>query len=317
MVCAERLTMKNAPAIVPLILIIISGSLSAQVDLKFKFSDGEKQALEYRSTAHQILTLAGMDIETKSYTSMGIDLQYGMRDKKGRQQVTQQASSLFTDLSLPGGIQVTFDSANPQLTHDIPQIQALMELWDARSRSEFVFMLDADNKAIEVTGSEALSSKLSPMAADIIRADIEPTRMLENFNRKHAILPDTSVKTGDLWTRKQVMALGSGQYLSIDVQYEYRFDTVRDGITLKNIGMSELSVDFIHDAPPSEPLRIVGSALEVEPLGGTILFDANRGVLVESSSKMRITGALSLTANGQPLSGKLDLTMESQVLPRK
>ena len=57
------------------------------------------------------------------------------------------------------------------------------------------------------------------------------------------------------------------------------------------------------------PFKVTKSDLKVDESKNTILFDAQLGRAIETSSMMRVSGKIGLSFNNTPLDGDLDLTM--------
>ena len=282
----------------------------------FKFGEGLKRGLEVRQTSDQTLTIAGQSLDTKSTTVAIFDEIMG-RDTEGRISVTQENKSLVVNSSFPGGIDLVFDSASPQLTHNVPQLQALLEVWNARSHSSLTYLLDGDNQAIEVTGVDAMTEGLSGASLDLLKSEVETSHLLKAFNEEHAIFPDQPVRVDEAWTRNQRIGLGQGQYMSLQIEYTARGEKQHGENTIQHIDVEVQKVTFAHEGSSSDaPLQIVSSDLAVQSSEGSILFDTERGVVSEQTLKFHVIGAMNFSANGQELPGKLDLQIGIHTLPR-
>ena len=66
------------------------------------------------------------------------------------------------------------------------------------------------------------------------------------------------------------------------------------------------------DPNSKSPLKVKSSELKITSSDGTILFDREKGAIVESTSKMRSEGDKKTEINGMELPAKLDLTIESK-----
>jgi hypothetical protein len=61
-------------------------------------------------------------------------------------------------------------------------------------------------------------------------------------------------------------------------------------------------------------LKVKSSELKVASSEGTILFDREKGAVVESVSKLRITGDMKTEINAMELPARLDLTLDSKIV---
>jgi len=66
------------------------------------------------------------------------------------------------------------------------------------------------------------------------------------------------------------------------------------------------------DPNANSPLKIKSSELTVASSEGTILFDRTKGAVVESVSKIKITGDMKTEINATEVPAKLDLTIETK-----
>ena len=291
-------------------------AVSAGIVLGFKFEEGLKRGLEVRQTSNQTLTIAGQSLDTKSTTVASFDEIMG-RDTEGRISVTQENKSLVVNSSFPGGIDLVFDSANPQLTHNVPQLQALLEVWNARSHSNLTYLLDGDKQAIDVKGVDAMTEGLSGASLDLLKSEVETSQLLKAFNEEHAIFPEQPVQVDETWTRNQRIGLGQGQYMTLQIEYTARGEKQHGEKSRQYIDVQVQKVTFAHEGTSDAPLQIVSSDLSVQSSEGNIYFDTERGLVSESTLKFHVVGAMNFSANGQELPGKLDLQIGIHTLPRE
>src|SRR6185369_10408926 len=138
---------------------------------------------------------------------------------------------------------------------------------------------------------------------------------LEQMKREHAealgILPGKAVNKGDKWQRTTVMDIGAGQTLKFETFYQYEGTVERDGKTLDKIAYFHSTVAY--DLDPNSPiqLKVTKSELKIDSSTGTVLWDRERGVVVEKSGATHITGPMTFSVNGMDLEGKLDLTIDT------
>ncbi|MEE2739017.1 MAG: hypothetical protein VX435_12385 [Planctomycetota bacterium] len=291
-------------------------AVSAGIVLGFKFEEGLKRGLEVRQTSDQTLTIAGQSLDTKSTTVASFDEIMG-RDTEGRISVTQENKSLVVNSSFPGGIDLVFDSANPQLTHNVPQLQALLEVWNARSHSNLTYFLDGDKQAIDVKGVDAMTEGLSGASLDLLKSEVETSQLLKAFNEEHAIFPEQPVQVDETWTRNQRIGLGQGQYMTLQIEYTARGEKQHGEKSRQYVDVQVQKVTFAHEGTSDAPLQIVSSDLSVQSSEGNIYFDTERGLVSESTLKFHVVGAMNFSANGQELPGKLDLQIGIHTLPRE
>ena len=93
------------------LVLSFATNASAQVTFKYKFPDGRKSTSETRARTTQTLTLAGMDLESGSDQTITISSVIGQRGADGTINVKQKIEKVKAAITLPGGTELEFDSA--------------------------------------------------------------------------------------------------------------------------------------------------------------------------------------------------------------
>jgi hypothetical protein len=285
----------------------------AQVKLEHKFPEGTKSSFKSTTKTHQILSIMGMDIETEAEESVVISSAIGKRNADGTLPVVQKIESIRSQLSLPGGINVTFDSADPNAKIDNPQVAFLGDVFKALVGVGYTIVLDAKDKVKFVEGTETFEAKLDaldPKAAAVLRGRLSAEKIKKAFEQEIGSLPEVLARQGEPWETTEVMDLGSDQSLTLRKRYEYLGTVEKEGKSLDKIGVRSLTVVYAMDPKPDSPLKVTKSDLKVDSSEGTILFDREAGDKIESTSVTRIKGTLTLEAGGKELPSTLDLTLD-------
>src|SRR5262249_37093859 len=150
--------------------------------------------------------------------------------------------SIRMKASLPGGIELAFDSANPAESKvDLPQLAYIPELLKALVGSTFTIVLDAQNKAKSVEGAEKILDKVKDKGDQVVEAvkgrlDVDKTK--KAFDQSHGIFPTILVREGEPWDRTDDRDIGSGQTLTFKNRYEYKGTVEKDGKTLDKIAVT-------------------------------------------------------------------------------
>ncbi len=287
----------------------------AQVKLEYKFPEGQKLSYKTTMKIHQILTINGQEVPTDVDQTVVASQTVGQRRGDSTLPVTSKVESLRAELSLPGGINVTFDTKDPNAKVEIEQLAFLSEVFKLAGEVVYTIVLDPQNKVKAIEGTEKLlekADKLSPPARDAIRSQVETEKLKRQFEQSHRNLPDVLARTGEPWERDETMDIGNGQTLSFHKKYEYTGTETKGGKTLDKITTKALEVKYSMDPDAPTPLKVTKSDLKLEASEGTILFDREAGCVVEAGGKTRIKGSMTFSINGQELPGDLDLTLESK-----
>jgi len=282
----------------------------AQVKLEHKFVEGQKTVTHTTMKIKQTLTLAGMGLDTDSDRFVISSTQVGKRDADGKLRVEHQTDKLTVTLKLPGGIDVSFDSDDPNKKADNPALEPLMQLLRASAKAKITLVSDQSGKVVAVEGLDKAAEGLP----EELRGEFDPENTKKTANQELANLPSDPVKPGDTWTRMADLPLGSGQIMSMTTEYKYVGEVKEGDKTFDKVESKTTAVSFSIAADSKLPLKVTKSELKPTESTETKLFDRAAGQWHSAKGKIRIQGELGFEINGTPLPGKLDLTIESEVV---
>ena len=281
-----------------------------KVKLEFKHPEGQSTTVESSSKTHQILSIAGMDVETTSQNRITVVSTIGKRGADGRLPIQQKVEAINVQLMTPV-FNVTFDSSNPNAKDDNPMVQAILDTIRARLGTSHTIVLGKDNKVIAIEGLDKILERASPAAVEGLKNELNPEQLKKAAEQSYNTLPTEPVGEGDTWTRTIATSIGGGQTLTFESKFEYLGTVEKDGKKLDKIATTATSVTYAMDPNLPTPVKVTQSSLKIESSKGTILFDRAKGQAVESSSNNHIVGDMTLTANGMDFPSELDLTIES------
>jgi hypothetical protein len=287
---------------------VCGGSVEAQVKLEQKFPEGSKFASQSETKTHQVLTIAGMPLETDARQFTVAHGAVGKRTAEGDLSIETKIETLQIDLSLPGGIKLAFASSDPDKKAEIPQLQSMLDFYRVSSRAVSTTLLDRDNRI------KSVESKLdnNEPIADEFKSQFNPAYRKKLAIQQMARLPEKLVGPGETWERMAEFDLGAGQTLTTQNRYEYTGTIEKDGMQLDKIVVVTIAVSYAMDPNSASPLKITGSELKPTESSGILLFDRASGAVVESQDTLRIEGTLKMTINNMELPGKLDLKIETK-----
>jgi hypothetical protein len=292
------------------LIIGLASAAQAQEKLEIKDREGTRMA---RSTwkSHQILSIAGMDVETNVETTTTSSSVTGKADAGGAVRIRETIDALRYDLSLPGNMKVVYDSEKPDAKSDNPDIQSYLDTFRALKGATYTLVVGPDHRVSAVEGTEQILAKAPASTLAELKNRLSEAMLKREANQARAVLPDKPVNKGDRWQRTVVMEIGAGQSLTFDTYYEYAGTAQKDGKTYDKIDSFIGGVTYALDPNSPIPLKLLKSDLKIDSSVGTILFDRETGQVAESSSTTRITGPMTFSVNGQELPGKVDLTLET------
>lgn len=290
--------------------LLLAGALLAQEKIEFAPQEGtttEKTQVKI----HQILNIAGMDLETSGETSSAQREVIAKRAADGTLRVKTIFDGMKVALTLPGGKSLAYDSSKPGQKADDPQLQPLVDTWEAMKGLTYIYVLGKDNQPTAIEGLDEVLAKVPAAVAVDLKKELEPQRLIRDYKQGHAFLPDGPVKKGDRWERTEIENIGAGQTLTYKTYYEYQGTVEKNGKTVDKIGVFHNTVTYAIDPSGPLPLKVVNSDMKIESSMGTVYYDRQLGTAIESGSITRITGPMTFEANGMQLPGKLDLTLDT------
>ncbi len=294
----------------------------AQVKLEYKYPEGKKFIYKSTNKTKQDLTINGMRIETESTENIMSSLSIGKKRSDGSLPVDVKIDSLRTELSLPGGVNITYDSKEPDAKIDDPNLEFLIEVFKLAGETAYTVVLDDKFTVKAIEGTEKLlekADKLSEMARDSIRAQFESDKLKHKFEQDHKNLPDVLARAGDSWERTERLDIGNGQTLTVEKKYQYVGVEKKDGRSYDKISTQAVKVDYKQDPQAKTPLKVTKSDLKVESSTGTILLDREYGQVFTAKGKTRFKGSMTFSAGGMEIPGEIDLTFDTntQLQPAK
>jgi hypothetical protein len=293
----------------------------AQVKLQYKFP--EETTLKYKTSSKMThnLTLAGQDFETQNQETVIKSRAVGKKRADGGLPIVEQVDSMRVELAIPGGINVTYDSSDPNSKIDNADLAFLSEAFKLAAETAYTVVLDDGNKVKAIEGAEKLlekADKLSPQARDVIRSHLEVDRLKTDFAQELGNVPDVLTRPGESWERTEVSDIGSGQTLHFRKKYEYVGTEKKGDKTLDKIRSKITTVELKQDLAVTAQLKVQKGDVKVESSEETILFDRDLGHVVSSQAKVRIKGDnMTFSVNGMELAGAMDLTIDTttELLP--
>ena len=292
-------------------LIAVPAVVSAQVKLEPKYPEGAKSIVQNETTTKQTLVLAGMNIDTKARTFGVGKSAVGKRAADGTLEVVESMETMQSEISLPGGLSINFDSANPDKKASNPLLEPILDSFRTISRQPIIVQLDSKNNITKVRLPDGEFEKLTGLAKD----QLSPEWLKKGYEKALAHLPSEAVKVGDKWERSLEMNPGDGQVLTFRTQYEYAGTVQQDGKTLDKITNKVLDVSYVVNG--NGQLQVKNAELKVVDSSGTFLFDRERGATVSRMSKVQVAGPVTLVINGMELPGSVDLTIEENATLQK
>jgi hypothetical protein len=279
-----------------------------EVRLERKYLPETTATTHIEASTKQILTIAGMDLESLTSRFIITTSKTEKRNEEGILPIITTIDKLQVNLSLPGGLQVMFDSGDPEKKAENALLEPLLDVLRVAAKAKTTTLIDKDNqiKAIEFPDNPA------EKVGDDFKSQFDPEKRKKAVENERGSLPDKPVKPGDSWTHTSEADIGGGQTLTLETRYEYAGTEQKEGKTLDKITLKTTTVTYAMDPNSKSQLKVKSSELKVASSEGSILFDRGKGAIVESVSKLRITGDMKTEINAMELPAKLDLTIDTK-----
>ncbi len=296
---------------IALVLLAIPHAALAQVKLELKLPDGQKTISVVKISTKQVLTLAGMNIESGSDQEMSISTTNAKRAPDGTLRQQQKIEALKAKLTLPGGVNLEFDSTQPDAPPAGTQFDVLLDLIKVNVKANWTVVRDKENRVTAIEGREKVLEGLDEAKRALLQKQLDPAYLRETANKELDKLPMKPVNKGDTWEVTETLRLEQGQNMTFKTKYTYQGTADRNSRQLDKIDVETLEVGYGVDADAPLPLKVKGADLKPKTLEGVIYFDREKGNVVESRSSVQIKGTINFEVNGQELPAQLDLTMTS------
>jgi hypothetical protein len=288
----------------------------AQVKLQYKFPEGKTLAYKTASNAFQVLTLMGMEIQSRERKTIVWTQMIGKRRGDSSLPVEVKVRSLRADLRLQGGIDLSYDSIKPGHQIKDPDFAPLEDVYQLESEVAYTVVLD-DKDKIKVKGIEGTeklqekAGKLDAISREQIRGRINPDILKTQFEQEHQNLPDVLARPGEPWERTERLEIAGGQVLTFRKKFEYLGTEKKGDKTLDKISSKVLEVHFKPDPDSQAPLKVTKSSLKINSSEGTILFDREAGCLVESRERIQLKGTMTFSGGGTDTATPIELTVQT------
>ena len=161
-------------ALVALVLGSVASAQEGKVTLKHKFPDGRTSTMTAVIKTSQTLNLAVMDLESGSEQSLTVTSTNGERAADGTLIVKSKIDALKAAVTLPGGTEIEFDSANQDADPPGTQFDFLIDVFKATAKSTWEAVMNQDNRVVAIKGRDAAYAELPETMRDAMKAQLDP-----------------------------------------------------------------------------------------------------------------------------------------------
>jgi hypothetical protein len=217
-------------------------------------------------------------------------------------------------LSLPGGVELEFD-AKGENTPQGTQLDFMLPVLTALSKSTTTIVHDKNgdilNFEVKAKGLDTLDGQAKALLGGELDSDVLKEKAqseLDDFN-------DKPVKAGDCGESETTLDLGQGAIFELTSNQKYVGTVQQDGKTLHQVEIKYTEVDFEQPAATPGAPAVTESDLKIITGTTTLLFDAEKGRVVKSNLKLKVSGEITLTIANMDLPAglALEITVEQSV----
>ncbi len=277
-----------------------------QVTLVRKPIEGAEYKERTTVKLDQKLTLGGQDASTAATTVVEQKTSIGKREADGKLSMVLATEIRSSDITLPGGVKIKFDAANPDSKDDKsdnPLYEIIRDKLKANAKSSITLILDKDDKILDIQGVKPESG-------------VSPDDLKQDYEESLKLLPTKAVKKGDTWEQDVKMNLGQGQMFTLKRKFTYEGESFKSTVSssrkLHKITAVDSAVEYWVKEGGGFPGKVTKSELKIADSKHTLLYDPALSRIAESTSTLRVSGPIGLSIMGVELGGDLDLTMESK-----
>jgi hypothetical protein len=216
-----------------------------------------------------------------------------------------------------GGQPIEYDSTT---TKEGGTSSALGDFFKALVKSEFRLTLDKDFKVIKIEGREEFVKKLTaanPQMETLLKQILSDDALKQMADPTFAAVPNASKKKGDSWEKTTNLDMGPiGKY---ENKYKYTYDGKSTTKEKEKLDVIKVETTLGYKPPDEKaasgglPFKIKSADLTSKNATGTILFDAEKGRVVEQEMSVELNGKLTIEIGGQATVVTLDQKQTTNV----
>ncbi|MSQ95231.1 MAG: hypothetical protein EXR98_11840 [Gemmataceae bacterium] len=281
-------------ALAVLVSALCVSAAPAQTTLRYQFKEGEKLPYVMEQKMKMLMSIMGMDIETKMNMTMELSLNVLELTKDGGAKMQFKVSHAKMSMDAVTG-KVDVDSKDKDEPDDqVGKIlSGVVKALGAMEMSG-TMLASGEMKDIQVSEATLKALKALPGAdklGDVTSPDAFKT-MVSNL-----VFPTDAISKGKTWNNKIETKTPFGKGIT-DNKYTYEGTIQKDGAALEKISVKP---DTKIVADPNAQIKIT---IKDSKGSGHILFDNKKGRIIESITQQ--TTEMAISANG------LDLTQTVQ-----
>ncbi|HIN52784.1 MAG TPA: hypothetical protein EYM79_00615 [Planctomycetes bacterium] len=286
--------------------LLIAPLASAQIIIKPRVEASGSFETNLLFKVQQTLSIMGQDIDTASVRKVTAKTDVSKPDSAGNVTYSTKYSAFENKLTLPGGVEIEFDS-NGENTPQGTQLDFMLPLLAALSKSTTTIVYDKNGDVMKMEVKAEGLDTLDAQAKAMLGGELDSDALTEKAQNALDDFNDKPVKVGDSWESETTLDLGQGAVFELTSTQKYVGTVQQDGKTLHQVEIKYTEVDFEQPAATPGAPAVTESDLEIITGTSTLLFDAEKGRIVTSKLNLEVAGEITLTIANMDLPAKLTL----------
>ena len=286
--------------------LLIAPLASAQIIIKPRVEAPGSFETNLLFKVQQTLSIMGQDIDTASVRKVTAKTDVSKPDSAGNVTYSSKYSAFENKLTLPGGVEIEFDS-NGENTPQGTQLDFMLPLLAALSKSTTTIVYDKNGDVMKMEVKAEGLDTLDGQAKAMLGGELDSDALTEKAQNVLDDFHDKPVKVGDSWESETTLDLGQGAVFELTSSQKYVGTVQQDGKTLHQVEIKYTEVDFEQPAATPGAPAVTESDLEIITGTSTLLFDAEKGRIVTSKLNLEVAGEITLTIANMDLPAKLTL----------
>lgn len=286
--------------------LLIAPLASAQIVIKPRVEAPGSFETNLLFKVKQTLSIMGQDIDTVSVRKVTAKTDVSKPDSAGNVTYSSKYSAFENKLTLPGGVEIEFDS-NGENTPQGTQLDFMLPLLAALSKSTTTIVYDKNGDVMKMEVKAEGLDTLDGQAKAMLGGELDSDALTEKAQNALDDFHDKPVKVGDSWESETTLDLGQGAVFELTSTQKYVGTIQQDGKTLHQVEIKYTEVDFEQPAATPGAPAVTESDLEIITGTSTLLFDAEKGRIVTSKLNLEVAGEITLTIANMDLPAKLTL----------
>lgn len=286
--------------------LLIAPLASAQIIIKPRVEAPGSFETNLLFKVKQTLSIMGQDIDTASVRKVTAKTDVSKPDSAGNVTYSSKYSAFENKLTLPGGVEIEFDS-NGENKPQGTQLDFMLPLLAALSKSTTTIVYDKNGDVMKMEVKAEGLDTLDGQAKAMLGGELDSDALTEKAQNALDDFHDKPVKVGDSWESETTLDLGQGAVFELTSSQKYVGTVQQDGKTLHQVEIKYTEVDFEQPAATPGAPAVTESDLEIITGTSTLLFDAEKGRIVTSKLNLEVAGEITLTIANMDLPAKLTL----------